>query len=267
MSQFTKFENQNLSDPTSIQTKRVSRQEYNRIYYQKSKERREKKKKHSVAKVFQLFARGDGSGLSGFNRTRAVFRWLEVLVLISLSFIMSYFLVKEAASFYLDAQESSLISYLKAGMVEGVAILFSFSRGKSIVLQWSQRVVVVLLCSLTLWTMTNKPVKAASLDVSKVRLMEEVIEELEGERIQKEALQKQFVQREWLGAARKYDKGLDEIRSKLSEARRELAKMQAPQIILNGLGLLISFRFLVVVANLICFHRLAEQLGLETEHK
>ncbi|MBI2712765.1 MAG: hypothetical protein HYX41_07935 [Bdellovibrio sp.] len=266
MSQVTTFEDQRASSEVPTQTRSLSRQEYNRMYYLKTKERREKKGNMIKTNVLQLFA-SKGGGPSDFFQPWAILRCLEVIALVCLSFIMTYFLIREAATFYLDAQESPLAAYLKAGMVEGVAILFSFSRGKSAMLRWSQRLVVVLLCTLTLWTLSGRPLKLATQDVSKARLMAQAIDELEAERIQKEGLRNQLVQREWLGAARKYERGLDDIREKLNVARKEFSTLQAPQVVLNSLGILIAFRFLVVLANLICFHRLAEQLGLDTVQK
>ena len=245
------------------------RKEYNRRHYIKRKlAEAEKKRAVSVSNVFQLFAKVASVefGGSGGGYSKLLSR-LETVILLCLICAMTSYLVAEAAKFYLDSLESPLTAYFKAGIVEGIAILFSFSKGRSIALRWSQKLVVVLLCSLTLWTMTGKLVKSAVQDVSQSQTAAKVIDELVKEQTQKEALQQQLVNKEWLGAARKYEKGLDEVREKLASARKEIANIQAPHVILNGLAILIAFRLLIVVANLICFHRLAEQLNLETPHK
>ena len=267
MNQFTTFGDKTMSNQAVTNAKSMSRQEYNRLYYLRTKERRAMKKKWGGANVLQLFSKGKGDDSSGGSITGKLLFWLEIIVLICLNVTMTFYLVKEAAVFYLDAQDPSATALLKSVMVEGVSILFSFSRGKNRVLRWAQRIVVVLLCSLNLWTLSSRPVKTASSDVSKVRMLAQVVRDLEVERAQKEELRNQLVQKEWLGAARRYEKGLDEIRVKLAEARKELNSMPAPQVVLNSLGILIAFRLLVVVANLICFHRLAEQLGFESVRK
>lgn len=262
MSQVSMFEGQLPLDQPKPENKTISRKEYNRMYYQKTKALRSKKSK-TPTNVFQLFTskpRLQNGGLSG---ALTAFKLLELVVLVCLSSLMTYFLITEAAAFYLDANESTTVAYLKAGMVETVAILFSISRGQSAGLKWAQRTVVVLLCALTLWTLSGRPVQNATQDVSKARELAQTIEGLEQERTQKEALQNQLVHKEWLGAARKYEKGLDEVRMKLDAARKEYTSIQKPHAILNSLGILLAFRLLVVVANLICFHRLAEKFSNE----
>lgn len=248
--------------------KSISRQEYNRRYYEKRKEQLLGKKKDGGSRnVLQLFSKVVSIEKSVFSKLRNVLPGIETFALLMLVCMMTSYLIVEGAKFYLDTFESPLAAYFKAGMVEVIAILFSFSRGKSAFLRCSQRIVVVLLCSLTLWTVSGRLVRNASQDISKARLTAQMLEELEGERTQKEALWKQFVERQWLGVARRYEKGIDEVREKLDSARRESSTLQAPNVILNSLGILIVFRFLILVANLICFHLLAEQLGLELVQK
>lgn len=243
----------------------MTKQDYNRRYYQKRKEQSlANKKDRFKTNVLQLFVGTATPDVSWIKTIRVLLRWLELAALIILVCLITAYLVHESAGFYLDAQESPRTAYMKAGIVEGVAILFSFSRGQGLILRWSQRVVVVLLCSLTLWTMTAKLVKTASQDTGKTRTMMQVISDLEAERSQKEALRQDLAARGWLGAVRKYERGIDEIRRRIQQSRDQLTTMQAPHVILNSLGVLIAFRLLILAANLICFHRIAERLYLDS---
>jgi ABC-type multidrug transport system fused ATPase/permease subunit len=254
-----------MLNPEPVSQVPTSRQEYNRRYYEKRKQQLLTKKKNGDGgNVSQLFSKVVSIESSDLSRLRNVLSWIETFALLVLVCMMTAYLIVEGAKFYLDTLESPLGAYLKAGMVEGVAILFSFTRGKSVLLRCSQRIVVALLCLLTLWTVTGRLVKSASQDLYKSQVTARVIEGLERERTLKETLQKQFLERQWLGAARKYENEVNEVRKKLDSARKELYSLQSPQVILNGLGIMIAFRFLILAANLISFHLLAEQFGGES---
>ncbi len=245
-----------------LDTQDVSKKNYNRRYYEMNKVRiLQKKKNRSRTNVFQLFRKGpaESSDLS-----KSVWFWcfgaLELLALIGLSVIMTYFLVKESAGFYLDAQESPVSAYMKAGMIEGIAVLFSFSRGPSPILRGLQRILVILLCGLTLWTMTGRLVRSAVQNSVHTQSVASVVTDLEQEVAQKERLHEVMIKREWVGSARRYEKGLDTLRRRLSNSRQELGTLQAPEVVMSGLGILIAFRLLIAVANLICIHRVVECL-------
>ena len=252
----------------SKQTTQFSRQEYNRLYYQTNKKRiHQKKKNRSRTNVLQLFSKGEARHPSEANILKKVFCCAELIALAGLSVVMTLYLVREAAGFYLEAHDSPFLSYVKAGLVEGIAILFSFSRGKSAILKWSQKLVVVLLCSLTLWTMSGKVVRSAAHDSSQTRTLMKVVNDLEGEEAQKERLHEVMIKREWVGSARRHERDLDLIREKLASARQTLASLQSPEVIMNGLGILIAFRFLLMVANLVSIHRVVEYFSSEATQK
>ncbi len=234
---------------------------YNRLYYQKHREKLlERKKMRSKSNVFPLFLKP--------SRTQTPSIWtrllskVELLCLIGLSTAMTLFLVAESAGFYLDAHESPETAYLKAGIVEGVAVLFSLARGKTLFLRWSQRTLALLLCGLTLWTIAGKLLKNASHQEVTFTVQSKTVLELESEQTQKESLRNKFLELGWLTAAKRYEKELDQVRGKLASARLLMDSMHKPEVILNNLGILLAFRFLVVVANLICIHRIIEEVGL-----
>lgn len=228
-----------------------SRQDYHRHYYQINKERiQAKKKNRHRTNVFQLFKQATGGSSNPPQTLWSILRYLEIAVLSAMSLFMTCYLIRESAAFYLDALEAPTIAFLKAGIIESTSILFSFSRGKSRVLRWSQPILVVLLGGLTLWTMSGRLVKSAVHDSDHAKTVIRVIADLEGEEAQKERLHELMIKREWIGSARKHEKGLDEIRKRLVTAREELVMLQAPTVIMNGLGILIAFRLLVVIANL-----------------
>ena len=104
-------------------------------------------------------------------------------------------------------------------------------------------------------------------DTVRVQTLMQTVSDLESERAQKEVLRQELVGRQWLGAARKYEKGLDQIRQKLAAARESLASEKAPQVVMTNLGILISFRLLLVAANLVCLHRLVEYFSCDSERK
>lgn len=257
-----------VPDDESTQEKGFSRQSYNKSYYHANKKRiHEKKKNRSRSNVLQLFAKGETKGPSRIERLKEIFQQVEIAALLFLSLIMTVYLIREAAAFYLETHESIFLSYLKAGLVEGIAILFSFSRGKSFVLRWAQGLVVVLLCGLTLWTMSGRLVRSAVHDSTQTRTLMKVIADLEGEEAQKERLHEVMIKREWIGSARRHEKDLDLIRERLASSRQTLTSLQSPDVIMNGLGILIAFRLLLVIANLVSIHRVVEYFSCETTHK
>lgn len=250
-----------MENQANSKMEKLSRQEYNRLYYKKNRERLlDKKKPLPRANVLQLFVRNKLKCPTSPREWHSsdYFSFIEILLLISLTTIMTFFLIRESAAFYLDAQEGHVQAYLKAGMIEGVAILFSFSRSGHPVLKWAQRVILVLLCSFTLCVMSGKVVKASVQDTSQIQALQQIIQDLEVQKNQKEILRQGFVDRRWLNKARQYEKGIDQVREKLTQARHEMAAMPTPKIVMSSLSLLIAFRILMLVANLICFHRLAE---------
>ena len=108
--------------------------------------------------------------------------------------------------------------------------------------------------------MAGKVVKTATQDTTRTQAVAKMINELESERSQKVALRDEYLKNGWLTRTRKYDRGLDQIREKLMAAHQMSAGLQSPQVIASGLGVLLLFRFLTMLANLICVHRLVEFL-------
>ncbi len=256
-----------MTNQEDAQTKYFSREEYNRKYYQVNKHKIcQRRKGQSGMKVLQLFSKGKAVESSPVI-AREVFHWVELLVFVVLSIIMTQYLIRESAIFYLEARESLLSAYSKAIMVEGTGILFSFSRGNGIVLRWAQKVVMLLLCGLTLFTMSCKLFRSAVHDSSSYRITAQVIKDLEVEQEEKGQLRKTLVHREWIGATRRYDENLVQVRQRLAEARQKLELMEAPDVTMGGFGILVIFRLLVVAANLICIHRVVELIASETERK
>ena len=259
-----------MQDQINSTNRKQSRQEYNKRYYEQNKKKILEKRKgvDQGTNVLQLFDEGDPSKPSSKFEIRKflfkMFRLLEFLTFFCLSAVMTYLLLKESAGFYLDSNDTQVAAYLKAGMVELTAVLFSFSRSRHLIMRWGQRLVVVLLCGLSLWTMSGRVVKNASQDTTKVQTSLQIIRELEAERDEKEALRQQFLSRGWLHRTRIYESGLDEIRGKLIQARQSIASMQAPHVIANSLGVLIAFRLVFLISNLICIHRLVELFEMKT---
>ena len=257
-----------MSNPAQTQSKRFSRQDYNRKYYQNNKQRiHQKRKGPSSMKVLQLFSKGKVVEPSTCRIARKIFHWMELLIFIVLSLVMTQYLIRESAVFYLEARESLLSAYAKAVMVEGMGILFSFSRGNGIGLRWAQKVVMILLCGLTLFTMSCKLFRTTVQSSSSYKITAQMIRDLEAEQEEKGQLRKTLLSREWIGATRRYDKDLVQVRQRLAEARQKLEAMEAPDVAMGGLWILIIFRLLIVAGNLICIHRVVELISSETSQK
>ena len=240
-----------------------SRKSYNRAYYLQNKQRlAEKKQRRKRKNILQLFSKAKVPAESASIRLPRIFKWVELIILITLSIVMTQYLVKESAGYYLEGNESEVSAYLKAAMVEGIAILFSFSRGRQRSLRVAQKAVMLLLCGLTLFTLSGRIIRSAVQDTSKFRTVTQTIKDLEAERDQKEQLRDKFMSREWIGATRKVDKDLSQVRKRLEELRHESMTVQAPDVVMSGLIILIAFRFLVVAANLICIHLIVEVLSV-----
>lgn len=193
---------------------------------------------------------------------------LKILELIILSFLATFMtiaLVKEAASFYLASQDSVLYSYFKAGIIETVAIIFSFARSKHWILKWVQRITMLMVCGFTLYLMSGNAIKTASQDTMKVEALRQTLQQLETELQQKEQLRNEYFRRSRLTMTRRYEKLLDQTREKLNAIRQELCTAQAPTVIAQNLRIVIIFRVLLVIANLVCMHRIVELIASKTE--
>ena len=115
--------------------------------------------------------------------------------------------------------------------------------------------------------MSGKVMRSAIHDSTQTRTLMKVVADLEGEAAQKERLHEVMIKREWVGSARRHEKDLDLIREKLASSRQVLTTLQSPEVIMNGLGILIAFRLLLVIANLVSIHRVVEYFSSETAHK
>lgn len=244
------------------ETKKMTKQEYNRRYYEQNKHRWNGKKADSiVGNVFDLFGksiRPSTPNLSSTSHWLPIFKKLEILILACFVVIATLFLIREAAGFYIDEQEGHFSAYLKATMIEGFAILFSISKSKSTVLTWTRKFVVILLSSFTLWVMSGKLMKTASSDTYRVQALRQTLEHLESELSQKEQLRQALLSRSLLTTARRYEKGIDQIRAKRDRVQNEVAAERSPQVIATNLSILIVFRLLLVLGNLVSIHTILE---------
>jgi len=238
---------------------RLTKREYNRKYYEKNKHLW--KKPLPKNNVFDIFGKGLRTVPMSFQSERytSLFRTLEISILIGFAVVATLFLIREAASFYLDEGEGTSIAYVKAIMIEGFAILFSISRCRSALLRWTKHIVVILLCSFTLWVMSGKLVKTASSDTNRVQALKQTLDRLESEIQQKEQLRQALLSKNLLTSARRYEKGLDQVRERRDEVQRDLISERSPQVISNNLKILIVFRLLLVLGNLVSIHTLMER--------
>lgn len=256
-----------VSNQEEAEARRFSRRDYNKQYYQANKPRIYKKRKGRSNMKVLLFSKDKAVEASSKTVSEVAFHWVELLVFVLLTVVMTQYLIRESAVFYLEARESLVSAYAKAAMVEGMAILFSFSRGKGTFLRWAQRLLVVLLCSLTLFTMSCKLYRTTVQGSSSYRITAQTVKDLEAEQEEKSQLRKTLLNREWLGATRKSDQDLLQVRQRLAEARQKLESMEAPDVAMGGFWILIIFRVLVVAGNLIAIHRIVELIAGETVQK
>ncbi len=245
---------------TASQPKKLTKQEYNKLYYQRTRAHRLQRKDTQVLGASLSDNQNVTLSTGSFWSVKGLIRVLEIVTLLILTISMTGYMIHESASFYLEANDSLTLAYIKAAMIEILAILFSFSRSRSAFLQWGQRVVLVMLCGLTLSTMTGKVVKSASQDTMKTQSMLKMIQELESEKNQKEALRNEYLKKGWLSRTHQYERGIDQIREKLVAAHQMSASLHSREVIASGLGILLLFRLLTMLANFICVHRLAEFL-------
>ena len=209
--------------------------------------------------VLQLFSKDSTQNASRFSLKN--FQWFELIVFSVFAALITQYLVRESAIFYLESQESSLSAYSKAIVIEGTGILFSFSYGRSVLVGRVQKALVILFCLLTLFTMSNKLVSSVCRDSANYRLTFQVVKDLEAEKEEKGKLRNTLVSREWIGAVQRYDRDLDSVRLRLGAARQKLEGLGSPTVSLVKFGLLLTSRILFLVANLVCIHRMVELIA------
>lgn len=234
------------------QKPKFSKSDYNKAYYQQRKQKKVTDSNPNVSPPRKFF---------NFQTLRL----LELIILAFLVTFMTIALVKEAASFYLAEQDGALYAYFKAGIIETIAIIFSFARSKHWILKWIQRITMVLFCGFTLYLMSGSAIKTASHDTMKVEVLRQTLHQLETELKQKEQLRNEYFRRERLTMTRRYEKILDQTREKLNTVRQELCTAQAPAVIAQNLRIVIIFRVLLVIANLVCIHRIVELIVSKIE--
>lgn len=257
----TKTPAQEASQPES--SKKFSKRDYNKAYYQQRK-----LLKNQTTSSSSVTSEAPLPDLeltpSSPKKSQKQIEWrkfglaAEIVALLILVAFMTVLLIRESAHFYLDSLESPWLAYLKAGMIEALAILFSFSRSQCKALRWVQLGLVVMICVFTLSLMSGKAVKTASTDTLKVETVKKNIDQLESELAQKEKLRNEFLNRGMLSMTRRYERAVDQTRNKLTVIRNELCSLQSPVVIAQNLRVLIAFRILLVIANLVAIHRMVE---------
>ncbi len=94
-----------MMNQETVSQKPMTRQEYNRRYYQMRKEQIKAKRKASRStNVFQLFSKINSGDQEGQKGIWDFIRWAEIILLAALVVVMTYFLVTESAGFYLDSK-------------------------------------------------------------------------------------------------------------------------------------------------------------------
>lgn len=249
----------------SIEARPLSRAEYNRQYYLANREKiSERRKERRLKLVGRLL--GDGST----DRPRPCLKLvciIQFLLFTCLAVIMTRYLIVESARFYQEGNESIFSAYIKAIMMELTGILFSFSAGKHRMVNWMQKVVMVFICGFALFTMSYRAIRSTVGDARTFQQVSAAIAQLEREESEKMRLREAMVQREWIGATRKYDQELKDVRRRHDLAVESLRQMDNPSVMFFDLGIMVIFRLLVVMSNIICFHRIVELVGSEAVRK
>ncbi len=245
-------------EQTNTETQRMTKQEYNKRYYEKNKHRwNAKESKSAVGNVFDLFSRKVLKTIPSelrSGRYDSFFKNLEILILIGIVLVTTTFLIREAAKFYMDEHEGVGLAYFKAIIIEGLAVVLTVVRCDSRLVQWIKSVFAVSLCLFTIWVMSGKLVKTASSDTTRWELLNETLKQLNSEISQKEQLKRILVNNHQVTTARRYEKGLDEVRARRVKIQEELSAERPTHIITNDLRTLIVFRLFLALGNLICIH-------------
>lgn len=237
---------------TEAQKGKFSKREYNKAYYQQRKLKKGGETNSTSAPPREFF-------------NFPILKLLEIAILSVLVIFMTIVLIKEAASFYLAEQDKALYAYLKAGVIETIAIIFSFARSNHQFLKWLQRVMMIMFCGFTLYLMSGSAIKTASKDTTQVEMLNQTLKQLETELIQKEQLRNEYLKRARLTMTRRYEKIVDQTREKLDATRKSLCSAQAPAVITQNLRIVILFRVLLVITNLVCIHRIVELAASKAE--
>ena len=237
------------SDSTDRKTWKA---QYNREYYKRNKKRFRKNK--DMAKTFlRLLPKGAQPAQSGL-RLNLWLKYSEIFILLVLVLAMTVFLIREAAAFYIEGQESAVSAYFKAAMVESIVIVFSFAKGNHFLFRWAQRTILVLLCVLTIWTMSSRFVNQASAATAKYHSLEQQVAALEADLGRRVQVRDEYLKRGWLGAIRTSERSFQELQQATAMSKIELAHLQKPPLLLNSVWILILFRVLIAFSNLLVIH-------------
>ena len=253
----------------NTETKKLSKQEYNRQYYERNKHRwRMNKCESTKARAFKLFSKVSNGPMTPSSNAKwgTLFKRLQILLLITAAIIATVSLVREAANFYLDDHEGLVSAYSKAIMIEGLAILLTFTKYHDRTLRWARRIAVLLFCSFALWVMSGKVIKAASSDTHRVQALQKTLDNLDRALAQKELIAQGYVTRERLTVAKNYEKEIDPIRERREDVQQKIAAEPSPEMIAAKLSISIFYRLLLVLGNLLSIHAVLEYFKYDSTH-
>lgn len=258
-----------MTSEHSDQNEKLSRQEYNRQYYQRNKHLWSKKEKSSppsrIVKLVPQIQKTKSRPNSAASLHSRVLGSLEAASFLLLSLALSVYLVSESSQFYLASGDTRALSIFKAVAIESLGILFFISTSSSRLINFLQKGVAVLLWGFTLCLICGQTMSTASTQLSKVKELQAREQLLSRDLQEKGALRASMMNRRWIRAVRGLDQALTLARERLMGVRFELARLPSESLIRSCLALQVILRLLALAANLICVHRFAE--GLESRFR
>lgn len=180
----------------------------------------------------------------------------EVILLIPLVALMTYYLITESARFYQFAELDPVGAYLKAFIAEGIVLAFSAMKAKTASLRWLYRTVLVLTGVYSLWSISASTAANALNQSLASKENQKMFLELEAELKQRIDSRNHYLNLNRITVARSYEQSIDRLSEKLESVRHSIRAVGHSAAAINTAIALIFFRALVLIANSLCVSRL-----------
>lgn len=227
---------------------------YNRSYYvahPELKERareRERQRREEISRLRK----------SKIQRKEPFTTLLAATAYFLLMFGLTFLLLREMAGFYSDSETSSMLAWLKASVLEGAVILFSFSSHKKLMHRMIYKILAVGICVLSIYGMCSKQLGLGLGSIESKQINSRAISDAE-KAITEKSLQRDYLlSHGWVTAARKTEAAIDALRLKLDQLRASAIALKPVQAVTHSTVVQVLLRVFLMLANILAAHKLGD---------
>lgn len=228
--------------------------DYNRAYYLAHPELKEKAKERERQKREEI---------SRLRKSKIPKKVIPATLLAAIAYFvlmsgLTFLLLREMAGFYGESEGSIMLAWLKAGVLEGTVILFSFSTHKKLMHRISYKFLAVGICVLSIYGMCSKQLGLGLGSIESKQINSRAIGDAEKAIAEKSIQRDYLLSHGWITAARKTEAAIDSLRLKLDQLRATAVALKPVQAVTHSTVVQVLLRVFLMLANILAAHKLGE---------